>query len=45
MPIDYKDGRHWCAPSREHPDADGNWTCTCGQVWHTTDKITWEREQ
>lgn len=44
MPIDRMDGKHWCAPSLEAPDADGRWVCPCGQVWVTADRINWKRE-
>ena len=34
VPINRPDGRHWCAPDRETPDEDGQWTCPdCGTVW------------
>lgn len=33
MPID-RDGKHWCAPDAETPDAAGLWSCECGTGWH-----------
>ena len=34
MPINRPDGRHWCAPEREQPDENGQWTCPeCGKTW------------
>jgi len=32
MPID-RDGKHWCAPGNETPDAAGLWSCPCGVTW------------
>lgn len=34
MPITYGDGRHWCDPASETPDASSQWTCPdCGKAW------------
>lgn len=42
MPIDREDGRHWCAPDRETPDAAGVWVCTgCGLSWTMVSDSLW----
>lgn len=44
MPIDRDDGRHWCAPDQETPDADGVWVCTgCGVSWTRLHETLWLR--
>lgn len=44
MPIDREDGRHWCAPDRETPDAEGVWVCTgCGLSWTRVTDSIWTR--
>lgn len=38
MPINREDGRHWCDPASEEPDAEGQWTCPdCKTVWLYTE--------
>ena len=44
MPIDRDDGRHWCAPDQETPDAEGVWVCTgCGLSWTLVAEQLWVR--
>lgn len=41
MPIDRDDGRHFCNPAEEMPDADQTWTCPCGNVWAYDGLAVW----